>query len=199
MQLEGKSTMYMGINQQPAAVFIIADTIKPGSKDAIHQLQKTHIHVTMLTGDHLHTAQAIGKQVGINDIVAGVLPEEKAEEIKKRQTQGEIVAMVGDGVNDAPALAIADVGIALGTGSDIALETGEVTLLQGDLQSTLKAIQLSRQTMRNIKQNLFWAFFYNAMGIPLAACGYLTPWVAGTAMAFSSLSVVLNALRLKRA
>lgn len=197
-QQEGKSVIYMAINQEPAALFIIADTVKPESISAIQQLQTTGIHVLMLTGDHPQTADAIGKQVGINDIIAGITPEEKANEIKKRQSQGEIVAMAGDGVNDAPALATADIGIALEAGSDIALETGEITLVKGDLRSIVKAIHLSRKTMQNVKQNLFWAFFYNAVGIPIAAAGFLSPWVAGSAMAFSSLSVVLNALRLKR-
>lgn len=198
MQSAENPTVYMAINQEFAALFIIADTIKPESKEAINQLKKHALQVLMLTGDHPQTARAIGEQVGIKDIIAGALPHQKAQEIKKRQKQGEVVAMAGDGVNDAPALASADVGIALETGSDIALETGEITLLQGDLRSILKAIQLSRRTMQNVKQNLFWAFFYNSVGISIAALGLLTPWIAGCAMAFSSLSVVLNALRLRR-
>ncbi len=198
LEFEGKTAMFMAVDKSPAAIIAVADTVKEHSREAIKQLQELGLEVVMLTGDNQRTANAIGKQVGVNRIIAEVLPEGKAAEIKKLQEQGKIVAMVGDGINDAPALATADIGMAMGTGSDIAIETGDVTLMRGDLRAIVTAIKLSKATMKNIKQNLFWAFIYNIVGIPIAAAGLLTPWIAGAAMAFSSLSVVSNALRLKR-
>ena len=152
----------------------------------------------MLTGDHATTAEAIATEAGIDTVIAGVLPEEKASHIKALQQDGSKVAMVGDGINDAPALAEATIGIAIGTGTEVAIEAADVTILRGELLLIPKAIQLSHATIKNIRQNLFWAFAYNSAGIPIAALGLLAPWIAGAAMAFSSVSVVLNALRLKR-
>ena len=152
----------------------------------------------MVTGDNRRTANAIASQVGIENVYAEVLPEQKADVVKDLKDKGYKVAMVGDGINDAPALAFADIGMAIGTGSDVAIEAADVTLVGGDLDHIPKSIDLSRKTMRNIRQNLFWALFYNTIGIPVAAMGFLEPWVAGAAMAFSSVSVVSNALRLKK-
>jgi len=152
----------------------------------------------MMTGDNERTANAIAHEAGISEVYAEVLPEGKATEVRKLQESGLIVAMVGDGINDAPALATADIGMAMGTGTDVAMEAADVTLMRGDLNSIPDAILMSRRTMLNIKQNLFWALAYNVIGIPIAALGFLAPWLAGAAMALSSVSVVLNALRLQR-
>jgi len=199
-QLEqaGKTVMLASIAGQYAGLVAVADTVKETSRVAIERLHSMGIHVVMMTGDNARTAKAIADQVGITEVISEVLPEEKAFKVKQLQKQGEKVAMVGDGINDAPALAVADIGMAIGTGTDIAMEAADITLIRGDLTSVADTILMSRKTMTNIKQNLFWAFAYNCIGIPIAAAGLLAPWVAGAAMAFSSVSVVLNALRLQK-
>ncbi|AJY76833.1 heavy metal translocating P-type ATPase [Paenibacillus beijingensis] len=194
----GKTAMLVAIDNRYAGLVAVADTIKETSKAAVSRLKEMGIEVIMITGDNERTANAIANQVGIHHVRAEVLPEGKAEEVKKLQAQGKKVAMVGDGINDAPALATADIGMAIGTGTDVAMEAADVTLMRGDLSSISDAIYMSRKTMSNIKQNLFWALGYNTLGIPIAAIGLLAPWVAGAAMALSSVSVVLNALRLQR-
>lgn len=198
LERQGKTAMIAGINGEYAGMVAVADTIKETSVEAVKRLKDMGITVIMMTGDNERTAQTIGNEVGVDAVIAEVLPEGKAKEVEKLQQQGKKVAMVGDGINDAPALATADVGMAIGTGTDVAMEAADITLIRGDLNSIADAILMSRKTMRNIKQNLFWAFAYNSLGIPVAAAGLLAPWVAGAAMAFSSVSVVLNALRLQR-
>ncbi len=198
LEENGKTAMLIAIDQQYAGIVAVADTIKESSEAAVLRLKEMGIQVMMITGDNTRTAKAIADQVGIDHVLAEVLPEGKAEEVKKLQAQGKIVAMVGDGINDAPALATANIGMAIGTGTDVAMEAADVTLMRGDLSSIPDAIYMSRKTMNNIKQNLFWALGYNSLGIPIAAAGLLAPWVAGAAMALSSVSVVLNALRLQR-
>ena len=198
LEEQGKTVMLVAADGTPAGWIAVADTVKPTSADAIRELKRMGLQVWMLTGDNERTARAIARQAGIEHIRAEVMPGDKAEEVKRLQAEGRKVAMVGDGINDAPALAVADIGMAIGTGTDVAIETADVTLMRGDLRAIPAAIRLSRLTMRNIKQNLFWAFFYNAVGIPVAAAGYLAPWLAAAAMAFSSVSVVSNSLRLKR-
>lgn len=195
---EGKTAMLMAADGRLEAVMAVADTLKEGSKEAIDELKKMGIEVYMITGDNKRTAAFIARQAGIANVLAEVLPEHKAEEIRKLKDQGKKTAMAGDGINDAPALAAADIGIAMGTGTDVAIEAADITLLRGDLMLIPAAIRLSRMTMRKIKQNLFWAFIYNIIGIPFAAFGLLNPMIAGGAMAFSSVSVVTNSLSLKR-
>ncbi|QGQ44466.1 heavy metal translocating P-type ATPase [Metabacillus sediminilitoris] len=194
----GKTAMLVSIDGIYIGIVAVADTIKETSIEAIQRLKDLNINVVMITGDNKRTAEAIGKQVKIEHVIAEVLPEGKAEEVKKLQKEGKKVAMVGDGINDAPALAVADIGMALGTGTDVAMEAADITLISGDLNTIADAIIMSKKTIRNIKQNLFWAFAYNVVGIPIAAIGLLAPWLAGAAMAFSSVSVVINALRLQR-
>lgn len=198
LEREGKTAMLVALDGKYAGMLAVADTIKATSKEAVSRLKEMGLEVMMITGDNRQTAQAIGMQAGIEHVIAEVLPEGKAEEVKKLQQQGKKVAMVGDGINDAPALALADIGMAIGTGTDVAMEAADITLMRGDLMSIADAIEMSRKTISNIKQNLFWAMGYNTLGIPIAAVGLLAPWVAGAAMAFSSVSVVLNALRLQR-
>jgi Cu+-exporting ATPase len=201
----GRTPVFMAVNNEIKAVFSIADTIKEGSVEAIESLKSMGIEVVMLTGDHQNTARAIAQEVGINRFFAEVLPDQKVEAVRKIKSEGKITAMVGDGINDAPALAEADVGIAVGTGTDIAIEASDVTLIKGNLKSVVDAIKLSKLTIKTIKQNLFWAFFYNVVGIPVAA-GFLYPFggpllnpmIASAAMAFSSVSVVSNSLRLRK-
>ncbi|WP_374187654.1 heavy metal translocating P-type ATPase [Priestia aryabhattai] len=198
LEQEGKTAMLVALDGRYAGMLAVADTIKATSKEAVSRLKEMGLEVMMITGDNRQTAQAIAMQAGIEHVIAEVLPEGKAEEVKKLQQQGKKVAMVGDGINDAPALALADIGMAIGTGTDVAMEAADITLMRGDLMSIADAIEMSRKTISNIKQNLFWAMGYNTLGIPIAAVGLLAPWVAGAAMAFSSVSVVLNALRLQR-
>ena len=194
----GKTAMLVAVDGRYAGMVAVADTIKETSAEAVRRLKDMGIQVIMMTGDNERTARAIAAQVGIDRVLAEVLPEGKAEEVRKLQADGRKVAMVGDGINDAPALATADIGMAIGTGTDVAMEAADVTLMRGDLASIPDAIYMSRKTMGNIRQNLFWALGYNTLGIPIAAIGLLAPWVAGAAMALSSVSVVLNALRLQR-
>ncbi len=195
---QGSTAMFIAENGKLTGMIAAADTIKESAIEAMNSLKKSGKELIMLTGDNERVANAIAKEVGIDRVYAQVLPDQKQEKIEELQAEGKNVAMVGDGINDAPALATANVGIAIGTGTEIAIEAADITILRGDLILIPEAIQMSEATIRNIKQNLFWAFGYNTAGIPIAALGLLAPWIAGAAMAFSSVSVVLNALRLKR-
>ena len=204
-QSSGQTVMYLIIDGKVEGVVTIEDKIKETSRQAIKTLQKMGLKVHMLTGDNVLTAKAVAKQINLDDFLADCLPEDKYNKVKELQEQGHIVAMAGDGINDAPALAQANIGIAMGTGTDIAMQSAEITLVKGDLNGIVRARELSTQVMRNIKQNLFFAFVYNALGVPIAAgilfpiFGILlSPILAAAAMSFSSVSVISNALRLRR-
>ena len=204
LQAQGQTAMFVGIEGRAAGIVAVSDPIKESSPAAIKHLHDLGIKVIMLTGDNERTARAVAGKIEIDEVEAGVEPQRKNERVQQLREQGRIVAMAGDGINDAPALAAADVGIAMGTGTDVAMESAGVTLVKGDLRGIEKAIRLSRAMMRNIRQNLFFAFIYNALGIPIAAgalypvSGWLlSPMIAGAAMSLSSVSVIANALRLR--
>ncbi|MDX1251537.1 MAG: heavy metal translocating P-type ATPase [Gammaproteobacteria bacterium] len=199
LETEGKTAMLVGWDGMLSGIIAVADTLKPEAQEAVLALRQEGVEVILLTGDNQRTAQAIAVQLGITRVIAEVLPGDKARIIQELRQQGKAVAMVGDGVNDAPALAVADIGIAIGSGSDVAKETGGIVLIKNDVRDVVAAIRLSRATMRKIKQNLFWAFIYNTVGIPIAALGFLNPIIAAAAMALSSLSVIVNSATLKRA
>jgi Cu+-exporting ATPase len=201
---EGRTVMYVAVDGRPAGMVAVADPVKATTAAALESLRAEEVRIVMLTGDAKPTAEAVARELGLDEVVAGVQPDQKAEVIARLQGDGRLVAMAGDGINDAPALARADVGIAMGTGTDVAMESAGVTLVKGDLNGIVRARRLSRATMRNIRQNLFWAFAYNAAGVPIAA-GLLYPWtgwllspmIAAAAMSFSSVTVIANALRLR--
>jgi Cu+-exporting ATPase len=201
----GQTPVCVAVDGAPAGVLAIADPIKPTSAEAVRSLVALGLDVVLVTGDSRRTAEAIAREAGIERVVAEVLPEQKVEEVKRLQREGRTVAMVGDGINDAPALAQADVGLSIGGGADVAIEASDVTLMRGDLRGVVDAITLSRRTMRTMRENLFWAFVYNVIGIPVAAGALfpffgllLSPILASAAMAMSSVSVVSNSLRLRR-
>jgi Cu+-exporting ATPase len=204
LQEKAETTVWLAVNGKAVGILGIADPIKPTTKTAIHELHKMNLKVIMCTGDNRRTAESVARELGIDEFSAEVMPDEKIDIVKKLKSRGAIVAMAGDGINDAPALAAADVGIAMGTGTDVAIESAGITLVKGDLIGIVKAMHVSRAVMRNIRQNLFFAFIYNALGVPIAAGALypffgllLSPMIAGAAMSFSSVSVIANALRLR--
>jgi Cu+-exporting ATPase len=204
LRTQGQTTMFVAAGGKIAGLIGVADPIKETTPEAIRQLHQEGIRIVMLTGDSRTTAEAVAKSLGIDEVIAEVLPQDKSAHVKRLQQEGRFVAMAGDGINDAPALALAQVGIAMGTGTDVAMQSAGVTLVKGDLRGIVRARALSRATMRNIKQNLFWAFVYNSLGVPIAAGVLypffgilLSPMIAAAAMSFSSVSVVGNALRLR--
>ena len=206
MRADGQTVMFVAVDGKLVGLIGVADPIKATTAEAIRQLHNENIRIVMLTGDSQTTAQAVASKLGIDEVVAEVLPEDKSHAVKRLQDMGRFVALAGDGINDAPALAKAHIGIAMGTGTDVAMESAGVTLVKGDLGGIVRARRLSRATMRNIKENLFFAFVYNALGVPVAAGVLypffellLSPMIAAAAMSFSSVSVVGNALRLRRA
>jgi Cu+-exporting ATPase len=198
LEEQGKTVMFMAMEHNMIGLVVVADTIKKHSAQAVTELKKLGIEVWMVTGDNERVARNIARQVGITHVLAEVLPAGKQQKVEELKKIGQVVAVAGDGINDAPALAAADVAFAISAGSDVAIEVADITLLHGDLRGIVTAIKLSKATMRNIKQNLFWSLVYNLLGVPIAAAGYLSPIIAGGAMAFSSVSVVMNALRLKK-
>jgi Cu+-exporting ATPase len=205
LRRDGQTVMFVAVDGKPAGLIGVTDPIKESAAEAIRQLHDDGLRIVMLTGDSATTAQAVARKLGIDDVIAEVLPDQKADAVTRLQQEGRVVAMAGDGINDAPALAQAEVGIAMGTGTDVAMESADVTLVKGDLRGIVRARRLSEATMRNIRQNLFFAFLYNALGVPIAAGVLypffgvlLSPMIAAAAMSFSSVSVIANALRLRR-
>lgn len=199
LESEAKTTVLIAFDNELKGIMAVADPVKEDSKDAIAKFKKMGMEPVMITGDNERTARAVAKEMGIDNVIAGVLPDQKSTEVKSLQEKGQMVAMIGDGINDAPALTQADIGIAIGTGTDVAIESGDIVLVKGDLKSVVKAMKLSEATFKKIKQNLFWAFFYNVVMIPLAVFGMMHPLLAEAAMAFSSVNVVFNSRRLQKA
>jgi Cu+-exporting ATPase len=198
ISIKGNTTFLVGWDNTVQGVLSVADTVRPTSAQAIEDLHQQGISTVMLTGDSRHTASAIASTIGIDEVIAEVLPGEKSEAVQEMQAKGQVVAFVGDGINDAPALTVADLGMAVGSGTDVAIEAGDVVLMSGDPATSVTAIRLARRTFKTIRENLFWAFAYNTAAIPLAALGFLNPMIAAAAMAFSSVSVVANSVRLRR-